>query len=61
LSDFGLSKVLDKNIYATIFSDGKEISNSPDKDAFYSPDPKNQSSQKGLQQMSKIRRRRVVS
>ena len=51
LSDFGLSKVLDKNIYATFFTDDKD---------FIHEDLMKASNAKALTNLSKMRRKRIV-
>lgn len=69
LSDFGLSKVLDKNIYKTFFNDNSGTNNINDnsssgntKDLYYNEDlMKNRSNAKSLNTLSKLRKKRIVS
>lgn len=58
LSDFGLSKVLDKNIYAIYFNKDNEVENT-EKEVFHDI-MKNPSNAKTLGTLSKLKRRRIV-
>ena len=66
LSDFGLSKVLDKNIYANYFTKDndtidKNETQQKQNDVFYNVDlMKNTSNAKTLNTLSKLRKRRIV-